>query len=406
MPAIKLTRKSIESLPPLDTTKSPNKNQEFYRDTALPGFGLKVTKTSKLYIVEKRIHGRLHRSTLGKYPQLTPEQARELAQDTLYRLAKGVDVSASKNTKSITMELCFADFLNIRSLKDRTIRDYQTAMNKHFSDWKKKKVVSITRDMVSRRHKKLGDSAGHAQANLAMRFLRALLNFASGQYDDGEGNKLIKENPVSRLSETKQWFRVARRQTIIKSHQLPAWYQAVQNISSSTVRDYLLLILLTGLRREEGFRLGWRDVDLKGKTFVVADTKNKNPLQLPMGIYVYQLLKSRRDQNDGSEFVFSGSGKSGHLVEPKRQVAKVIDESGAPFCLHDLRRVFITTAESLDISSYAVHSLVNHSTGNDVTSGYIISDPERLRKPMQRIETHLLGLCQLESAKIVAFPKQ
>ena len=180
MPTLKLTRKSIESLPLLDTTKSSNKNQEFYRDTALPGFGLKVTKTAKLYIVEKRVHGRLHRSTLGRYPQLTPEQARELAQETLYKLAKGVDVSASKNAKNITLESCFTDFLSIRSLKDRTVSDYQVAMDKHFADWKKKKVIFITRDMVSRRHKKLGESAGHAQANLAMRFLRALLNFASG----------------------------------------------------------------------------------------------------------------------------------------------------------------------------------------------------------------------------------
>lgn len=404
MPTLKLTRKSIESLPLLDTTKSSNKNQEFYRDTALPGFGLKVTKTAKLYIVEKRVHGRLHRSTLGRYPQLTPEQARELAQETLYKLAKGVDVSASKNAKNITLESCFTDFLSIRSLKDRTVRDYQVAMDKHFADWKKKKVIFITRDMVSRRHKKLGESAGHAQANLAMRFLRALLNFSSGQYDDGEGNKLIKENPVSRLSETKQWFKVSRRQTIIKPHQLPDWYQAVQNISSSTIRDYLLFTLLTGLRREEGFRMRWRDVDLKAKTFVVADTKNKNPLHLPVGKYVYQLLKLREDQDNDSEFVFPGSGKSGHLVEPKRQVAKVVEESGVQFCLHDLRRVFITTAESLDISSYAVKGLVNHSTGNDVTGGYIISDPERLRKPMQRIENHLLSLCQQEFAKIVTLP--
>ena len=290
MPTIKLTRKSIDSLPRLDTTKSTNKNQEFYRDTALPGFGLKITKTAKLYIVEKRVHGRLHRSTLGRYPQLTPEQARDLAQETLYKLAKGVDMSSSKNAKNITLDLCFSDFLSIRRLKDRTVRDYQVAMNKYFADWRKKKIVTITRDMVSRRHKKLGASAGHAQANLAMRFLRALLNFASGQYDDGEGNKLIKENPVSRLSETKQWFKLSRRQTIIKPHQLPDWYQAVQNISSPTIRDYLLFTLLTGLRREEGFRLRWRDIDLKAKTFVVSDTKNKNPLHLPMGKHVYQLL--------------------------------------------------------------------------------------------------------------------
>jgi integrase len=405
VPAMKLTRRSIEGVPYFEQSSGSSKNQEFYRDTILPGFGLKVTKISKLYIVEKRVHGQLHRLTVGKYPQLTPEQARDLAQDTLYKLAKGIDISAAKNREGITLERCFADFLSTRTLKERTVRDYRVAMDKYFKDWKKKMVVSITRDMVARRHKKLGESSGHAQANLAMRFLRAMMNFAGGQYDDGEGNKLIAENPVSRLSETKQWFRVERRQTIIKAHQLPAWYEAVQNLAGDTIKDYLLLLFFTGLRREEGFRLRWEDIDLKAMTFIISDTKNKNPLQLPMGKHVYQILKSRKAHAGDAEFVFPGSGKRGHLVEPKKQVAHVINESGVQFCLHDLRRGFITTAESLNISSYAVKALVNHSTGNDVTGGYIISDPERLRKPMQRIENHLLGLCRPKSAKIVELPR-
>jgi hypothetical protein len=37
--------------------------------------------------------------------------------------------------------------------------------------------------------------------------------------------------------------------------------------------------------------------------------------------------------------------------------------------------------------------LVNHSAGgNDVTGGYIVSDLERLRKPMQQIEDRILFL--------------
>ena len=405
MSSLKLTRRKIDGIPFLKPTPGSKKNQEFYRDTLLPGFGLKVTKTSKLFIVEKRVGGRLHRSTIGKYPQVTPEQARELAQDVLYKLAKGIDPSASRKSGNITMEVCFDDFLKTRTLKERTIRDYTSIIGKYFKDWKRKNLVSITRDMVAHRHKKLGGTAGHAQANLAMRFLRAMMNFAGGQYDDGEGNKLISENPVSRLSETKQWFRVERRQTIIKAHQLPGWYEAVQNLASDTIKDYLLLLFFTGLRREEGFRLRWEDIDLKAMTFVVSDTKNKAPLQLPIGMHVYQILKSRKAHACDTEFVFPGSGIRGHLVEPKKQVAHVTRESGVQFCLHDLRRGFITTAESLDISSYAVKALVNHSTGSDVTAGYIISNPERLRKPMQRIETHLLGLCQPKSAKTVEFPR-
>lgn len=47
--------------------------------------------------------------------------------------------------------------------------------------------------------------------------------------------------------------------------------------------------------------------------------------------------------------------------------------------IHDLRRTFITIAESLDISAYALKRLLNHKMNNDVTAGHIIIDAERLR---------------------------
>jgi hypothetical protein len=48
-------------------------------------------------------------------------------------------------------------------------------------------------------------------------------------------------------------------------------------------------------------------------------------------------------------------------------------------------------AESLDISAYAVKRLVNHKMNHDVTAGYIVSDVERLRKPMQQITDYIVG---------------
>ena len=153
-------------------------------------------------------------------------------------------------------------------------------------------------------------------------------------------------------------------------------------------------------------KLRWDQVDLKAKTLTIIDTKNRNPLTLPLGPFILKLLKDRKRNATDSSFVFPGSGKTGHLVESKHQTAQVTKESGIKFCLHDLRRVFINTAESLDISSYAVKQLVNHSTGGDVTAGYMVSDPERLRKPMERIETHLLRLCRKDKAKVIPIKNQ
>lgn len=69
----------------------------------------------------------------------------------------------------------------------------------------------------------------------------------------------------------------------------------------------------------------------------------------------------------------------------------VVELSGVPFTLHDLRRTFATIAEGLDLSAYALKRLLNHKMNNDVTAGYIMRDVDRLRKPMQQIANFLLN---------------
>ena len=253
-------------------------------------------------------------------------------------------------------------------------------------------------------HEKLGEEHGHAYANLAMRVLRALFNFAAGQYEDAQGRSLIIDNPVKRLSQTRAWYRIERRQTFIKAHELADWYAGVQTLSNETLRDYLLLILFTGLRRQEAAKLQWDQVDLKAKTLTVTDTKNREPHTLPLSDYLYNLFVTRK-QNARSNYVFPGTGVHGYINEPRKQMAKVIEESQVQFTIHDLRRTFITIAESLDIAAYALKRLLNHKMNGDVTAGYIMLDVERLRKPMQMITDHLLFQMQNQQPSVFLLPK-
>ena len=410
MPKLKLTKSGVEKLPYYTSSpQQPKKNQELFWDTELVGFGLRVTGTSKTYIVEKRVNRRTVRARIGRHNQIPTDKARGIAQKLIYEMTNGKDVNARKKAtqgESVTLQQTFNEFLEKRDLKTRTIWDYRRAMDISFKGWKRKRVVDITREMVSLLYRKLGNNIGKAQANQSMRFLRSLLNFASGQYEDGEGKPLIKDNPVSIITQTKTWYRVDRRQTIIKPHQLSLWFETVTNLNGDLVKDYLMLLLFTGLRRQEAMRLRWDQIDLQAKTLTVTDTKNRKPLTLPLGPFILKLLKNRSKNATESEFVFPGPGKTGHLVESKYQTVQVIKNSGIKFCLHDLRRVFINTAESLDISSYAVKQLVNHSTGSDVTGGYMVSDPERLRRPMEKIETQLLRLCRKDKAKVIPIKNQ
>ena len=96
-----------------------------------------------------------------------------------------------------------------------------------------------------------------------------------------------------------------------------------------------------------------------------------------------------RSLNKINDFVFPGKGAGGYIIEPRKQMANVTRFSGVHFTVHDLRRTFITIAEGLDISAYALKRLMNHKMNGDITAGYIVTDVERLRKPMQQITDYL-----------------
>jgi integrase len=168
---------------------------------------------------------------------------------------------------------------------------------------------------------------------------------------------------------------------------------------NATARDYLRLLLLTGMRRSEGLRLRWENVDLAGATLMVPDTKNYEPLFLPLSDYLLAVLSQRRSKTEESEWVFPAPSARGHLQEPKKFIWNVREKSGVSFTLHDLRRTFITIAESLDISAYALKRLLNHKLQSDVTAGYIVTDVERLRAPMQRITDSILERAKADKLK-------
>ncbi len=394
--SLRLTKSVIDKLEAV-----PGKDQCFYRDETLKGFALRITSSGmKSFIVETRINGKVKRVTLGKYGNITAEEARKQAKALLGSVAKGDDPVAEKKTKKVnamTLKQVLNDYLKARKdLKPRTLTDYHCVLHEVVPDWLDKPIAKITREMIAKRHAQHGTTNSKARANNAMRVLRAIFNFAMYEYQTGDGQPIIVVNPVKYLSHTRGWFRVDRKQTVIKSHQLADWYNGImQLVEGDNYRnallwhDYFLLLLFTGMRKTEAGSLRWEDIDLKSKTITLQDTKNREVHTLPMSDFIYELL-DRRSHQKTSEFIFPADSKTGYIYEPKKAVLKVVELSGVSFTLHDLRRTFATIAESLDLPAYALKRLLNHKMGNDVTAGYIMRDVERLRKPMQHISNFLM----------------
>lgn len=394
---MRITKSFVDkTLPP---TPKPGQvsTQSFYRDDSIPGFALRITSNgAKSFIVEKRINGRVKRITLGRYGNLTVEQARTQAMNILGQVATGRDPLSEKrekNARSITLIEVFRDYLATRKdLSESTIHDYTRHIDTSFADWQKKPIAEISKDMVEKRHRELGKKS-HARADGSMRVLKAFINHAKNKFEDANGNPIILVNPVERLSQIRAWYKVERRKTLIKPHQLSAWYQATLQLNYETTRDYLHFLLFTGLRRSEAAKLQWHQIDFEDLTFTIEETKNGEAHTLPLSDFLEALLRRRYESRQGY-YVFPSDSKTGYIQDPRKSLLRVSELSGVEFTLHDLRRTFLTIAESIDIPAYALKRLVNHKDLRDVTAGYIISNVERLREPMQKITNYILENCK------------
>tara|TARA_A100001037_G_scaffold216879_1_gene194724 strand:+ start:456 stop:1730 length:1275 start_codon:yes stop_codon:yes gene_type:complete len=401
----------------LDTLDTPNNTPTFIRDTTLRGFGIKVTpKGKRVFFAEARIKGsKTKRITIGSYPTIELDEAREIARKNLLTMSQGEDPilvakeqrerrerdAAREEALSKTLQFVFDQYRLARNHKPKTQKDYLSTMGVCFSDWLDQPVRKITRQMVEQRFYDMRDTRGKAQAAKAMRYLSAVLNHAKAEEIDGE--RLLNENPCEVLKDKKVDRRIKPRERYLDKAELgrlleeldhfhhPEYIKQAKRITSETIADFLWLLIFTGLRRDEAATLEWDHVKFQDRYFYVEDTKNGDTHYVPMSTPVELMLK-RRYSNDTrhEKWVFPAKRGDGHLVEPKKQIKTVSEIIGFRFSCHDLRRTFATLAESHGIDFQSIKRALNHKS-QDITSMYIQRRLERQRETFDAIaeEVHI-----------------
>ncbi len=370
----------------LDALTSDGKPRAYVFDRHVSNLGLIVSQTGvKSFICQCTQLGKTRRITLGKYPSMTIEQARRSVPAVLTQIHQGIDPVAQKRRErraSVSLGEVLETYLEAKRhrLKAYTVADYRRSIQETWSDYLARPMTAITASVVLNRNQKRGQ-ASPARTNNAMRVLRALFRFAQRKY----GRELFPDIPTDALHEYGVWHKVKRRQTYLKAHQIRPWVEAV-NTLPAPIADGFMFLLYSGARLGEAQRLEWINVDLEDRSFLLVDTKSGDDVELPLPAPLVDRLKVRQ-RKEG--FVFPGL--QGY---PRDAVKKVCALSGVQWSPHDLRRTFLTIADSLDISGLEVKRLAGHQTQeHDVTVGYIISSPERLRRASDKITEYIDQLC-------------
>ncbi|MFP2516136.1 tyrosine-type recombinase/integrase [Buttiauxella agrestis] len=438
METFKFTKAKLESLPPAES------GQIEYGDTVVNGLRIRVgTSGVKSFCISRKRNGKFIRATLGRFPDLTVDNARAKALEMLGGVATtGLNPNAVKRVSdkaAVTLSDALNTYIDNRGhrLKPTTEKQYRATLQNFSGDWMKQPLANITRERVEHRHKAVTDgtawfgadratlragvgSGSNAQADLWARALRAVYRFAHDHYRDDEGKTLLPDPPTLVLSTKRQWHGTVRKTERIRTHEFARWLGAVAIIRdvaeqgrddvAAAVSDAVEMAMFTGLRKSEIFELTWDRVNMGGRYFWIDTTKNGDPLELPITETLLNLFRRRMKMKTGDEvLVFPGAKgvikEYRHILDRISAATVPTDNPDSlqpiPFKWHDARRTFGTVAELVGVGSYILKRLMNHRTlrSADVTQGYLHFGADELLEPATRIERAILEYAGLMECK-------
>ncbi len=392
---INFTKKTIDALPIPETGK-----RDTYHDTKTAGLQLRVTSTgAKTFSVYRRTKGGApERVTLGRYPEMTIEQARKSSAEI------NLHINAGKNPadrlreakREMTLSDLFQEYMERRAAFNRRPDKPQATYRLYLSDWDKRKLSTIRHEEVDRLHKKIGRNIGQVTANIVLKLLHVMFNKAINEWRIWKG-----ENPAHGIAK----FPEQSRDRFIQSDELPRFFQAVASEENETIRDYVLMSLLTGARRSNVLAMRWQDISFDRHEWRIPMTKNGEPQTVTLSAEVIEILNNRKS-SDNTEFVFPGSGKSGHLEEPKKGWKRILARAGIDnLRIHDLRRTLGSWQAKTGASLAIIGKSLNHKNQN-TTAIYARLDLDPVRDSVNKATSAMMQAAGLkDNNKVVKLKK-
>lgn len=372
---MKFSKLNIENL---ETKKS----KYLVMDDALEFFGLITYPTGKkMFVVRLRQNSKQKLYTIASFPAVSIIQARKLAVPIIEQFQQGVDVKkaeAIERKRDKTLRACIVEYLT--TIKPTTQRDISRCMQHGWTKWLDKPIKTITERELLRVYDERAKDAKN-RARLEMAYLRSIWNFHKKSLG-------LAGSPTIILNEDRKgWNKVKTRTRRLDFETASKWYSSMSIINPRD-RSLFLLIYYTGLRSIEAKNLKWVEVNLINGSLHIPDTKNGQPLDIPLSTQAVTLLSS---MSKGSEFVFSQVNRDGE-IGPMTSYSKsstIMKAQGVEVSPHDFRRGFIVAGGLLGLNSYMIKQLVNHSDSSDIHAGYQHYTVAELRKTAQRICDHL-----------------
>lgn len=373
MPIVTLSEALLQKLSPKDGA--------ILRDRILCGLCIRIGRRSRTFFIATSAAGLQIRITLGRWPLISVEEARNLAMPLLRDCRIGQSPDKRLPPKMPTLADAVVRYCDTKGLKESSKARYLSIIRTHFADWREISVDKLVGGAFAEHCHQFSQTAGAALVEVGRGLIGALFKYLNATH------ALSLESPFARLAAAGLMPERAKpRARKLSETELPRWRQAVNRLPEKQ-RDYLLLVAHTGLRRNECADLTLDQVDFERGVLHVPKTKTGRPHSLPITPIMEGILRSRCENVRAGEKLFEGISAE--------HVAEMAERAGAPeFMLHDLRKLLATIGEQLGLSDAIKRRILNHAAKRDDTlhRHYVSLADADIRGPLIAIQERLQRL--------------
>jgi integrase len=374
MPSIQFTDLSIRAL--------KSDAQTDYWDTKTRGFGIRVGKHTKTFMV-KRDNRRIN---VGRYPDLSLADARKEALKVIAEVEPPARVKSSPKFSEAVKEFIEQHYADKRP---RVKVEAKRLLEKHFvPSFGPSVLTSITDGEIGRELAALSKTP--SEQLHAFRIVRTFLRWCTRP-----PRRYLKHSPLEGYEAPSQ-DRKGKR--VLNDQELAKVWEASTSVNGAMVR----LLILWGARNGEVARIrrSWIENDVL--TIPGEFTKNHRDHAIPLCPMAIAILKSLPNTGD---YYFPGHYdvethfQDGSWGKLKREVDKLSGVRG--WQMRDIRRTFRSTMPKIGIPRDLAERLVNHVSGtrnelDEIYDRYEYLDEKRAA--LAKWEARLAGLIPLRVA--------
>jgi integrase len=331
----------------------------------------------RVYYIVFKINGKVHEEKVGRQfmDDMTPARAAHIRGERiegkrLSRKEARERQAALKQAESErwTITRLWQEYTAHRQLKG--LSQDRSRFEKYIKPtWGEKEPHQINPMEVERLRLRILKDKAPQTIKLILAQLRRIVNF---------GVKRQLCQPLSFPLELPKVYNLKTED--LNPEQLNALLEAIDQDPNRMAANFMKLVLFTGMRRGELFKLQWDDIDFERGFIHIRDPKGGPSQKIPLNQAARELLTTH--PKTGSPYIFPGRGGN-QRTDINKQVTRIKKAAGLPKdfrALHGLRHFYASMlASSGQVDLYTLGKLLTHKSAA-MTQRYAHLRDEALRR--------------------------